>query len=133
MLLLKKAQVKCILLKEIVFFPSAFQNTFKPEIKTVSSNLLFCSMITKYFCIKFVKIIIWEEIWDIMLVLVFVRELPRARFNYFDPLEPVYLQITHFPTLAFPSSLCQSSEQQSIVIELTWYWIWIGNNSGLYS
>ena len=51
-----------------------------------------------------------------MLVLVFVRDLPRARFNYFNPLEPVYLQITHFPTLAFPSSLCQSSEQQALLL-----------------
>ena len=100
MLLLKKAQVKCILLKEIVFsLLIAFQITLKSKIKT-ESNLLFCSMITKYFCIEVCEN--YNPRGDnIMLVLVFVRKLPRAPFNYFNPLEPVYLQITHFPTLAF--------------------------------
>ena len=100
MLLLKKAQVKCILLNEIVFSPLAFENTLKSKIKT-ESNLLFCSMITKYFCIEVCEN--YNPRGDIMLVLVFVRKLPRAPFNYFNPLEPVYLQITHFPTLAFLS------------------------------
>ena len=116
MLLLKKAQVKCILLKEIVFSLLAFQITLKSKIKT-ESNLLFCSMITKYFCIEVCEN--YNPRGDsTMLVLVFVRKLPRAPFNYFNPLEPVYLQITHFPTLAFAISSCQSIKHYC-VFEIT--------------